>query len=173
MSPRAAWRLETLGFAEVYDYEGGKQDWAAAGLPTEGKLAERPRAGVVASRDVPTCRLDERVGAVRERVRAAGSPVCVVVNDERVVLGVLGEEQLEAADDERVERAMRPGPSTFRSNVDIEEMAGFMIEHDLATALVTTSDGKLVGLLRREDAARAAHEEHLRHHGTGGEDEDG
>src|SRR6266511_4403171 len=36
MSPRAAWRLESMGFAEVYDYVAGKADWGAAGLPLEG-----------------------------------------------------------------------------------------------------------------------------------------
>jgi 3-mercaptopyruvate sulfurtransferase SseA len=53
MSPRAAWRLEALGFAEVNDYVDGKLDWLAAGLPTEGSNAERPGAGDVAA---PTCR---------------------------------------------------------------------------------------------------------------------
>ena len=51
---------------------------------------------------------------------------------------------------------MRPGPSTFRPHVPIEELAHFMIHHDLPTSPVTTSDGRLVGLLRREDAARVA-----------------
>jgi predicted transcriptional regulator len=40
--------------------------------------------------------------------------------------------------------------------VAIEEMAAFMIEHDLESSPITTSDGRLVGLLRREDAAKAA-----------------
>jgi hypothetical protein len=31
MSPRAAWRLETLRFAEAYDYIPGKADWFATG----------------------------------------------------------------------------------------------------------------------------------------------
>ena len=34
-----------------------------------------------------------------------------------------------------------------------------MIHHDLPTSPVTTSDGRLVGLLRREDAARVALEQ--------------
>jgi hypothetical protein len=63
-----------LGFAEVHDYVDGKLDWLAAGLPTEGANAKLPRAGSVARRDVPTCRLDERLGPVRERVRNAGGP---------------------------------------------------------------------------------------------------
>jgi CBS domain-containing protein len=162
MSPRAAWRLETLGFREVYDYEAGKQDWAAHALPTEGTLAERPRAGDLAHRDVPTCRLDEPVKAIRERVERAGFEACVVVNEDRVVFGILRDKQLGAPDDEPAERAMQPGPGTFRPNVDIEEMASFMAEHDLPSAPITTSDGRLVGLLRREDAARVAHELHVR-----------
>jgi hypothetical protein len=36
MSPRAACRLETLGFPEVYDYVAGKADWLAHGLDVEG-----------------------------------------------------------------------------------------------------------------------------------------
>ena len=44
MSPRAAWRLETLGFAQVFDYADGKLDWMTAGLATEGTNATKPRA---------------------------------------------------------------------------------------------------------------------------------
>src|SRR5439155_1444970 len=38
MSPRAAWRLETLGFMAVYEYAAGKADWGAYGLPLEGTV---------------------------------------------------------------------------------------------------------------------------------------
>jgi hypothetical protein len=46
MSPRAAWRLEGLGFERVYDYVPGKADWFASGLPFRpnepvGKMAKR------------------------------------------------------------------------------------------------------------------------------------
>jgi CBS domain-containing protein len=157
MSPRAAWRLESLGFEDVYDYEAGKQDWAAAGLPIEGAAAAWTRAGDVARRDVPTCGPHEPLGDVRDRTHAVGWNVCVVVNDARVVLGLLREDQLRARDDEPVERAMRPGPSTFRPNVDVREMAHFMAEHDLASAPITTPEGLLVGMLMREDAEHAAH----------------
>src|SRR5688572_23586838 len=37
MSPRAASRLETLGFEQVYDYVAGKADWGSGGLPLEGE----------------------------------------------------------------------------------------------------------------------------------------
>jgi Mg/Co/Ni transporter MgtE len=142
----------------------GKADWLAAGLPTEGTNAERPTARDVARTDVPTCRLDDPIGEVRARVDDAGWDACVVVNDERVVLGLLREPQLTRSDDEgAVERFMRPGPSTFRPNVPIEEMAAFMTEHDLVSSPITSSDGRLIGLLRREDAVRALHELHEHH----------
>jgi Mg/Co/Ni transporter MgtE len=120
----------------------------------------------VARRDVPTCRLDESIGEVRERVLRAGWNACVVVNDERVVLGLLRTEEVHKGRDEPAKQVMRPGPSTFRPHVSIEEMAHFMIAHDLSSSPVTTSDGRLIGLLRSEDAVRVAHEQHA-HQETG------
>src|SRR6266568_880323 len=96
MSPRAAWRLESMGFAQVYDYTAGKLDWLAAGLATEGSNAQQPRAGEVARDDVPTFGLQERLGEVAPRVRVAGWDACVVVNPERVVFGLLRAKELEA-----------------------------------------------------------------------------
>ncbi len=161
MSPRAAWRLESLGFTRVFDYMAGKQDWFAAGLPSEGKLAGRPRAGDLAQREVPTCGLAERVGDVHERVRAAGRDACVVVNAERIVLGVLRGKAWEHDPRTAAEQAMRSGPSTFRPNVPLEEIVGYLREHEMASAWITTSDGRLVGLMPREAAERALHEAHL------------
>ena len=37
-------------------------------------------------------------------------------------------------------------------------MLGYMQRHRMATAVVTTSDGRLLGVLRREDAERAVAE---------------
>ena len=155
MSPRAAWRLETLGFAEVYEYVDGKLDWMAAGLPTEGTNAEQPRAGNTARSDVPTCGLNERLGDVRERVAAQGWDAVVVVNDERVVLGLLRSKELASEADQLIEQAMRPAPSTFRPFVSLHEMAHFMIDHAIESAPITTSDGRLVGLLMQKDVVEA------------------
>jgi Mg/Co/Ni transporter MgtE len=150
MSPRAAWRLETLGFGEVYDYVDGKVDWMAAGFPTEGTNAQHPRAGDMARKDVPTSGLQEKLGDVKGRVEVQGWDAVVVVNDQRVVLGLLRAK--EVADPEQpIEKAMRPGPSTFRPYVSLHEMLHFMVDHKLDSAPVTTSDGRLVGLLLRKD----------------------
>ena len=105
---------------------------------------------------MPTCHLDERVGDVRERVRAAGWDASVAINQDRVVLGLLRSIELDAAGETSIEAAMRPGPSTFRPFVSIEYMAKYMIEHELDSSPVTTSDGRLIGLLMRQDVERVA-----------------
>src|SRR5678815_54765 len=43
LSARAAWRMESMGFQEVYRYTPGKADWLAAGFETEGAQAKKPR----------------------------------------------------------------------------------------------------------------------------------
>jgi CBS domain-containing protein len=156
MSPRAAWRLEGLGFEKVYDYVPGKADWFASGLPREGKVALSPTIGDAARRDVPTCAPVEKIGVVRERVRKAGWDRCVVVNKERVVLGLLREKEVSSDPEASVEEVMRNGPATFRPNEPVVKMAKRMQDRGATAVLVTTSDGKLVGLLYREDTERLA-----------------
>lgn len=92
---------------------------------------------------------------MRERVRAAGWDTCIVVNEQRVVLGRLGRAALDRDDDIAVERAMSEGPSTIRPDTPLETVARRLREQHLATALVTRLDGTLVGLLRLVDAERA------------------
>lgn len=151
MSPRAAWRLEGLGFTDVYIYAGGKEDWGAAGLPMEGDN-ERTVAELV-RRDVPTCDLDEPVAAVQARVRASRWDTCFVVTPGRVVLGRLHHDELERAG--RAGEVMRPGPSTFRPNVSVGQMLRYMKRLELSTAPITTNDGVLVGLVLRKDLEAA------------------
>lgn len=152
MSARAAWRLESIGFAKVYDYTGGKSDWGAFGLPLEGTVG--PRTGEYARTDVPTCRLHERLPEVRARVRATAWDTCVVVNDDRIVLGRVGRQALAGQDDATVEEAMSAGPGTIRPNVTLKAIVKRMRTRNLTGTLVTRSDGTLIGLLRREDAER-------------------
>jgi CBS domain-containing protein len=82
----------------------------------------------------------------------------VVVNKERVVLGLLREKEISSYPGAMVERVMRSGPTTFRPDVPVGKMAERMRERGARTVLVTTSDGRLVGLLYREDAERLAGE---------------
>jgi CBS domain-containing protein len=151
MSARAAARLERLGFPHVYRYQPGKVDWFAAGLPREGKDAHTPRVADIARRDVPICRIDDRVGAVRDRLREGGWDVCVVVDEQRVVLGLIHAEALGVDPGTPVEDVMQANPVTFRPNLGAGQMPDYLQKQRIPRALVTTSDGVLIGLLRIED----------------------
>lgn len=154
MSPRAAWRLESLGFTKVSDYVAGKADWLASGLPVEGQLANLPRAGDVARKDVPTCNLTDRLGDVRDRTRDADQNVCVVVNDHRVVLGRLRGDALRGDPGATVESVMESGPTTTRTDDPLEAITERLQHRRVSSILVTTSDGRLVGVLYRKDAEK-------------------
>jgi len=156
MAPRAAARLESLGFDGIFEYKAGKLDWLAAGLPTEGENSKCPRAGEASRKDAAVCGLKDRLGDARDRAKRSGLEVVVVVDAEQVVLGLLRSKQLEMDPNLAVEQAMRPGPSTFRPYVSMKEMADYMVEHSLESVPITTSDGKLAGVLLKSDATRMA-----------------
>jgi Mg/Co/Ni transporter MgtE len=93
---------------------------------------------------------------VREHAQTADWDACVVINDERIVLGLLRGKELDSDPAATAEQLMRSGPTTFRPNEPAKEMAQHMRERGARSILVTTSDGKLIGLLWREDAERTA-----------------
>jgi CBS domain-containing protein len=155
MSPRAAARLENLGFEQVYDYVAGKADWGSAGLPLEGTNGSETRAGAHIRSDVPTCRLDERLPIVCERLEQSGWDTCFVVEDRRVVLGRLGRRAIHGREDVSVEEAMTPGPSTIRPSARLRDVLARMRTQKLTNLPVTTSDGRFTGLLTRRDAEEA------------------
>lgn len=90
MSPRAACRLEQLGFVHVYDYVPGKADWMAAGLPRDGENARVPYAGDFARGDVPTCGLHRPLGEALKQMTDEGQDFCVVVAADDLVLRFAG-----------------------------------------------------------------------------------
>jgi Mg/Co/Ni transporter MgtE len=150
VSPRAASRLEGLGFARVYDYVAGKADWGSFGLPLEGNADSSTRVGSVTRADAPRCLPDELVSAVAERVGDEWQ-ICVVTNGEGVVLGLVGRQALRSAENVRAEDAMSLGPSTIRPSARRDAIAARMRDQELTRIVVTHSDGVLVGVLRRED----------------------
>jgi CBS domain-containing protein len=154
MSARAAWRLESLGFGQVFRYEAGKADWLAAGLPTDGPEASTPRAGDAVSRDAPTCGLDDRLGDVRDRLQGTRWQSCIVVNERGVVFGRVRGAALDGPDTATIEAVMEPGPTTVRPSEPLQDLVERMQKHNVTTIVVTTPDGVLVGVLRREDGER-------------------
>jgi hypothetical protein len=101
----------------------------AMGLPFDGENGPETRSGAAVRPDTPTCSLDEAAGA---------QGFCVVVEDG-VVLGVVDAGE------------MKPGPSTFRPSVPRDELAGWLDEHDQRRTLISSLDGRLVGVVYRED----------------------
>jgi Mg/Co/Ni transporter MgtE len=142
----------------VIDYVPGKQAWYEENQPREGKAADEIWIGDVADSEVPTCGLADLIGDIRRRT--AGWDTCVVVNSERAVLGLLRKKELSADPNLTAENVMRPGPATFRPNMTLQELLKSMRDHDIQTnSLVTTLDGRLLGVISRADAeATMAHE---------------
>ncbi len=146
-----------MGFGEVYDYVAGKVDWFGAGLPGEGKAAELTRIGALVNADVPTCAMDDRVGDVRNRL--GQDDVCLVVNDERVVLGLVQGEDLDgdgdgdssSVEDRPVGEVMQEGPTTLRPNVPAAVLAGQLEGGTFSWLVVTDPEGALFGILRGPD----------------------
>jgi rhodanese-related sulfurtransferase len=155
MSPRAATRLEQFGF-EVYDYALSKVDWMAHGLPMEGTAAARPTALSFARHDVLTCTLDDRAEEIKERIDASPYGFALVLAD-RVVLGRIRRTRVEEAPgDSSAELLMEPGPSTTRPHTDPAELAKRLERSGTSTAILTTPEGELIGVVSRSDLQKPA-----------------
>jgi CBS domain-containing protein len=153
MSPRAACRLATLGFEQVFDYMPGKVDWLARGLPVEGDKASEPRALDFAREDVITCELSDSISSVRERVAESAYGFAFVLADG-VLMGRLRKAALEGSPDARAEAMMEPGPSTSRPDTPPGELLDKLQQADLTTAVLTDPEGRLLGVVRRADLER-------------------
>jgi rhodanese-related sulfurtransferase len=147
LSARAAWRLETMGFQEVYRYTPGKADWLAAGWETEGTQSKKARIRQMIHKEVATCSLRERLEDVKSR-RRPNQDICVVVNDRNIVLGVIQGETWDANPLSRVADVMQPGPRTIRPDLDPKDAQKILRNYDGANAIVTSSDGELLGIIR-------------------------
>ena len=150
MSPRAACRLETLGFEQVYDYVPGKSDWLARGLRTEGEDAGKPRVCALARDDVVTCSLDTPIGGLAAQIDASPYGFALVVAADRTLLGRLRRSKLADAHPQmRAEDVMDPGPSTVRADLEVAELRDRLDKRELKTALVSTPEGRLIGVVKR------------------------
>jgi CBS domain-containing protein len=145
MAPRAAWRLEALGFSEVFEYRAGKSDWSAAGLATDGTVTEL-RAGQV-MHAVATCSPSDLIADLSEER--------VVVNEGGVILGRVRAAQLTGEPGVRVHEVMTSGPTTVRANEPLAGLVARMAKGNVPSILVSDPDGVLLGALERDDAERA------------------
>jgi CBS domain-containing protein len=153
MSPRAACRLAALGY-RVYDYVDGIADWKAAGLPTEGTAEPGQRVIDATRSDVPTCQQDDTIGQIRSRVIDEGWDLCVVLDCDGMAIGRIRGDGFESPDDRRVVEVMEPGPSTVRPDQTLQPLVQRMHKRNASNVIVTTPQGRLVGILLRDEADR-------------------
>lgn len=146
LSPRAAARLDTLGFPRVFDYAASKMDWLAAGLPVEGTEARARTAVTIAERDVSTLGLQDTAGDAR--LVLGDRRFAIVTDAAGVVLGRLDADRLrDAANEVPVTGLMTEGPDTWRADVKVHDLLARMGEDDLA--IITTPSGTLIGVVER------------------------
>ena len=123
----------------------------ANGLPVEGE-AETALVKNRLARDWPVCRLTDTASDAKQRAQAIGASFCPVVNDEGIVLGVVGKEASERSESVPVETIMDPQPRTLRPSMSVDDATDFLEKQNLDAVLITTSDGKLMGIFKRTAA---------------------
>jgi Mg/Co/Ni transporter MgtE len=130
----------------------GKVDWIARMLPTEGTEAGRPRVGELARDDVVTCGLEAPVAGIGDRVRESRYGFALVLAADRTLLGRLRLSKLRDADaGATAQQVMDPGPSTVRPDISPDDLRERLDKRDLKTSLVSDPEGKLIGVVHRDD----------------------
>jgi CBS domain-containing protein len=87
---------------------------------------------------------------VRERVADSPFGFALVTTHHGVVCGRLRRAALEEDPEARAEDVMEPGPSTVRPHEPLDGLLKRLAERDLRFAIVTTPEGRLLGVVRRE-----------------------
>lgn len=151
MSPRAAARLDSLGFEQVYDYAASKVDYLARGLPREGEKADEKRAVDLLRDDVVRSRLSDPIQNVWAEVESSPYGFALVLDENEVLLGRLRHSALENHGAIKAQEAMEAGPSTIRADTSLEKLRERLEGRGLNFAIVTTPDGVLMGIVCRAD----------------------
>jgi CBS domain-containing protein len=140
----------------VHDYVAGKVDWLAHNLPVEGEQATPPTAGRLMRDDAVRCRPDNRMADVLERIDHSPYGFALVTTEEGIVVGrVHPNKSGGGASDQPVGEVMDLDPSTVRPHRSAAKLAETLAEKDHRWAIVTTPEGRLLGVAWREDLERA------------------
>lgn len=154
--PRAARLLEHHGFTAVHDYEAGKDDWLAYGLPFDGdgtELAIHVLAPCLCVRE------NESSSSVLTRLDERHEDTAVIVDWGDIVLGVADRSALEALlGDVAVGSVADRDPLTARPSEEASSLVERLTESGRPRALITTSSGRLLGQLAADTEERGAHD---------------
>jgi CBS domain-containing protein len=132
----------------------GKVDWLANNLPVEGDETDAPIAGRVVRDDSVRCRPSDRVADVRASIERSPYPFALVTSEDGTLLGRAPLSALDGASDGQVWGVAEPGPKTFRPHVSAEKVVGVLADKGLRWAIVTTPEGRVLGVASREDLER-------------------
>jgi predicted transcriptional regulator len=110
-----------------------------------------PWVGDLLLEGVVTCRIGARLDEVGELSSGGVPDFCVVVNEARVVAGVLRGDALSKDPGSRVEDVMELGPRTVRPSQPVEKLLAKRSSQGVKSWIVTTAHGELLGVVARRD----------------------
>jgi CBS-domain-containing membrane protein len=101
--------------------------------------------------DAATCALDTPVAELRDLIDASGHGFALVVTSAGTLLGRVPRSALGDDDAATAEAVMSPGPSTVRPDTEIAELRRKLDDRGLKTAIVSTPEGRLMGIAYKSD----------------------
>lgn len=104
--------------------------------------------------DAVLCRPTDRPSEVCERIERSAYPFALVISQDRTLLGRAPASALDPGSERPVWDVAEPGPKTFRPHASAEEVAGFLADKGFRWAIITTPEGRLLGVASREDLER-------------------
>jgi Mg/Co/Ni transporter MgtE len=138
----------------------GKVDWLAHALPVEGERAVAATAGRVARDDCVRCGPDDPASQVLPQVERSIYPFGLVVTGSGRLLGRVRASDLRSAPpDTPVNQIMELAPATNRPHRAARDVAKRLADRDLRWTIITTPEGRLLGVASREDLERLAADE--------------
>ena len=138
----------------MYDYVPGKVDWLANNLPVEGDRPYAPIAGRAMRDDAVRCRPTDRIADVLESIQGSPYPFALVTSGDGTLLGRAPASALDPTSERPVWDVAQPGPKTFRPHVEAEKVVEVLAEKGYRWAIVTTPEGRLLGVASRKDLER-------------------
>jgi CBS domain-containing protein len=133
----------------------GKVDWLAHNLPVEGERATPATAGRLMRDDMVRAAPADRAAAVREAIAHSPYPFALVTGRDGMLMGRVRASELDGAADRPVAELMELGPSTVRPHRAAAELARNLADRDLHWAIVTTPEGRLLGVVSRRALEQA------------------
>ena len=98
-------------------------------------------------KNIFTCAPRERLADVKSRRRGTDD-LCIVVNDRNIVLGVIRGDAWNGNPQARISDVMHAVPCTIRPHLELNEAQNALRNYDWPSAIVTTADGELIGIVK-------------------------